>query len=479
MESLIKDVYDPLHQNPEVYLDQSTFKSLFPEGHIKIIFAAHQTMIKDLRSKREAWSPTQTVGDIFKDMCGYLRLYSRYAETYTQIEEALENIRKDKKFVTFLQEKWPKIEPTTYLSSLLITPIQRIPRYQMLLESLLKKTWKYHPDYEKLATALAEMIKTAKHVNDKAKEAENAKKLVLVDHSIQGMKGKVSDSIVAANRKYVKEGFLLQRTEKGEWKKRYFFLLSDMLIRARANRKQKGTYIFIEKVNLKRMEVFRTLQSDVKDLVSKEMRSKSFELQHPHPIRYTLQAGSPEEKNDWCCEFEKLLSELHDAETKHEEALKKISINKASKAKAQISQTLMYTINQTNQTPSSGVRDRIQSAKSASTGVASYQSRTVDPNTFRALKASVKEEKDKEKDKDKELPEKKEKRKTDKAEKVEKVEKVEEEHKEPEESEKKTTINTKIPPTSHYHTLGGGAGKMNYREMMAQYKQARQQEKKE
>jgi len=127
--------------------------------------------------------------------------------------------------MAFLKEKWPNIEPVSHLSSLLITPIQRIPRYQMLLESLYKKTWKTHVDYETLGNALSEMIKTAKHVNDKAKEADNAKKLVLIDASLFGMKSKVSETIVAANRKFVKEGFLHQRTDKGEWKKRYFFFI--------------------------------------------------------------------------------------------------------------------------------------------------------------------------------------------------------------------------------------------------------------
>jgi len=163
-------------------------------------------------------------------MCGFLRLYTKYAETYSEVEDTLEHLKKEKKFATFLKEKWPdKGDPIGQLSSLLITPIQRIPRYQMLLDSLYKKTWTTHTDYAAIGTALEEMKKTAQHVNDKAKEADNAKKLVLIDTSLIGLK----KSLVAANRKFVKEGFLHQRTEKGEWKKRYFFLFSDCMIRAR------------------------------------------------------------------------------------------------------------------------------------------------------------------------------------------------------------------------------------------------------
>jgi len=171
--------------------------------------------------------------------------------------------------------------------------------------------------------------------------------------------------------------------------------LSDLLIRARANRKQKGSYIFIEKVNLKRMELARTLQFDVKDLVSKDLRPRCFEVIHPHPIRYTLLAATIEDKNEWCIAFERLLEELHEAEAKHEEAVKKISVNKAHMAKSLIAQSLMqHATVKVPGTTSSGslLRDRMQSAKSgsgsgggSSAGSAgSSKSRTADPSTIRA-----------------------------------------------------------------------------------------------
>jgi len=54
--------------------------------------------------------------------------------------------------MTLIKDKWPTLDPVVKLSSLLITPIQRIPRYQMLIESLLKNTWKSHEDYQQLSS---------------------------------------------------------------------------------------------------------------------------------------------------------------------------------------------------------------------------------------------------------------------------------------------------------------------------------------
>jgi hypothetical protein len=40
------------------------------------------------------------------------------------------------------------------LGSFLIMPVQRIPRYALLLRDLLKNTWEDHPDYENIQKAL-------------------------------------------------------------------------------------------------------------------------------------------------------------------------------------------------------------------------------------------------------------------------------------------------------------------------------------
>jgi len=55
------------------------------------------------------------------------------------------------------------------LDSYLILPIQRIPRYVLLLQELVKHTWKDHADYQKLCEAWDKMQKTANYMNEKKK----------------------------------------------------------------------------------------------------------------------------------------------------------------------------------------------------------------------------------------------------------------------------------------------------------------------
>jgi len=250
-----------------------------------------------------------------------------------------------------------------------------------MLESLYKKTWSTHADYAALGTALEEMKKTAQHVNDKAKEADNAKKLVHIDNTLIGLK----KSLVAANRKFVKEGFLYQRTDKGEWKKRYFFLFSDCMIRARPSRKQKGTYIFIEKVTLKKGAVSTNLGSDIEPEIDEEHRKRYFEFNQPHPVRYILGAATVEDRNDWCAAIQRALEDVNEVEREHEEVAKKISVQKAHMAKNLIAASLMQHATLSPGTMSGsggGYRERLGSSGKS----LPQKSMTADPSNIRAYK---------------------------------------------------------------------------------------------
>ena len=72
------------------------------------------------------------------------------------------------------------------LESFLITPVQRIPRYNLLLKEIVKNTWKTHPDYEDLVAAMEKIRETALYVNERAREAENLAKMITLQSNITG-----------------------------------------------------------------------------------------------------------------------------------------------------------------------------------------------------------------------------------------------------------------------------------------------------
>ena len=52
----------------------------------------------------------------------------------------------------------PAVKPGLTLPMYLITPVQRIPRYRLLLKDIIKKTPEDHPDYPQLVQAEEKMV---------------------------------------------------------------------------------------------------------------------------------------------------------------------------------------------------------------------------------------------------------------------------------------------------------------------------------
>jgi len=106
---------------------------------------------------------------------------------YPTAVQTLNDLKKGSKFRNFLvnAEKLPVMNGYR-LIDLIIMPVQRIPRYKMLLEKLLEETPVDHIDYPILEEARTKMTKLAEYVNEKKREAENLEQVLKVQDRLSG-----------------------------------------------------------------------------------------------------------------------------------------------------------------------------------------------------------------------------------------------------------------------------------------------------
>ncbi len=98
------------------------------------------------------------------------------------------------------------------LSSLLITPIQRVPRYKLLLEELLRHTDTSHADYHGLAKAFDHVKKLALHINEEVRASENRRVMLALQDELSG-----SETLLAPHRSFIRKGMLTKvLTDKHE-----------------------------------------------------------------------------------------------------------------------------------------------------------------------------------------------------------------------------------------------------------------------
>jgi len=156
-----------------------------------------------------------------------LHIYADYATNHcTTIRTMIELDKKRPQLMTFLQEI-QNTERVLDLMSLLIQPIQRIPRYRLLLQDLIKCTYATHEDYKPLKVALKKIKKIANEVNETVRRSEDFLKLTEIKR-VFGSPDELSGFVVEG-RKFHYQGMLSKVCRK-DIKRRYFYLLSDRLL---------------------------------------------------------------------------------------------------------------------------------------------------------------------------------------------------------------------------------------------------------
>lgn len=89
--------------------------------------------------------------------------YTLYASRYDAAQEEFKELMKENAAFAAYMTKWREDQGGRTLSDFLIQPVQRIPRYNLLLSDLLKRTESTHPDYANLQQALANMQSVASY----------------------------------------------------------------------------------------------------------------------------------------------------------------------------------------------------------------------------------------------------------------------------------------------------------------------------
>ena len=97
----------------------------------------------------ESWEENSKLGDVIMKVVNYFMLYPVYVSEFEiQMKTLRETKKSNPKFAEFLNEAFVKMEDKSNdLGSLLVTPVQRIPRYLMLVKELLKYTWQEHVSF--------------------------------------------------------------------------------------------------------------------------------------------------------------------------------------------------------------------------------------------------------------------------------------------------------------------------------------------
>ncbi|XP_061932989.1 rho guanine nucleotide exchange factor 17 isoform X3 [Apis cerana] len=232
LQILVNKYLQPLKSSENAGLvDSATVDEIFYQ--IPAILNHHEVFLEELRKRLDTWELKQTIGDVFLDVFTkpvVLETYTLFLDNWKSARKAIKTTCQAKPaFARFLETMEREHKGKLGLDQLLIKPVQKIPRYELLIQRLLKHTDTTHPDFELLQAAQKEVHELVVKINCTERESleweQQQTTLREVQALVEGLAG-----IVTNDRAFIRQDLVTIASNQGTRKERALFLFSDLLV---------------------------------------------------------------------------------------------------------------------------------------------------------------------------------------------------------------------------------------------------------
>ncbi|EFA85781.1 pleckstrin domain-containing protein [Heterostelium album PN500] len=298
LEVIVQYYLKPLRAIQPPLVSVKTLQQVF--GHIEDLLTVNRELLNSIQDRMTTWYSNKKMGDIFLKLAPYLKMYTEYCSNYDRaISKLKEKSTESKDFGLFLKKISVESAFGLDLTSLLIMPVQRIPRYKLLLQSLIHLTPKEFSDYKVIEEALAKVSEVADHINESIREKQNSEKILSIQRRFTGY----VPPLLAPLRTFIREGYLTKVCRK-EPKKRWFILFSDALVYGTKTETTVANPIY------KFHRLLPLANSKLVNLDDKDSKYKnSFQIIHTTKS-FTVFADNEQEKASWIQSIESQLKFL-------------------------------------------------------------------------------------------------------------------------------------------------------------------------
>ena len=187
------------------------------------------------------WTEQSSLGGFLLKYIPFFKMYTMFVNNHEHSSKVIASLqdgtgKKATRFQKLCASASALTANSLPLESLLITPIQRVPRYVLLVAELLKYTPETHHDHAKLVESLTKLKSVATDINESMKRQDGALKLLNLDRKFDG-----SLSFIHPGRRLLHQGKLAKISRKAHIMYE-FFLFNDLLIYAKKSKVQSGKW---------------------------------------------------------------------------------------------------------------------------------------------------------------------------------------------------------------------------------------------
>ncbi|XP_024228739.1 FYVE, RhoGEF and PH domain-containing protein 4 isoform X1 [Oncorhynchus tshawytscha] len=297
-----------LHLLDQVFcarLTQEAGKGLFPVDVVRTIFSNissihtfhSQFLLPDLETHMGQWSVSPRLGDVMQQHAPFLRMYAEYVMSFNHAMELLRVwTERSAPFRNVIQDiQSQEVCGSLTLQHHMLEPVQRLPRYEMLLRDYLKRLPDDDSDHSHAEKSLQVISMAATHSNSAIRQSENLKKLL----EIYEMLGGEEEDVMNPSNEFIREGRILMLAARHSAMERHLFLLNNMLLCCTPRFSLGGQRFTVRtRIDVEGMTVQRTTNEH-----------------HPHTFQVSgkertlertldLQASSEQDEEDWIKAFQ-------------------------------------------------------------------------------------------------------------------------------------------------------------------------------
>ncbi|XP_026576677.1 FYVE, RhoGEF and PH domain-containing protein 3 [Pseudonaja textilis] len=228
------------------------------------------------------------LGDILQKLAPFLKMYGEYVKNFDRAMDMVNTwMQRSSPFKDVIQNiQKQEICGNLTLQHHMLEPVQRIPRYELLLKDYLKKLPGESPDRKDAEKSLELISTAANHSNAAIRKMEKMHKLLEVYERLGG-----EEDIVNPANELIKEGHIQKLSAKnGTAQDRYLFLFNSMVLYCVPKLRLIGQKFSVrEKIDIAGLQVQEIVKQNVTHTFSITGKKRSLELQ----------ARTEEEKKDW------------------------------------------------------------------------------------------------------------------------------------------------------------------------------------
>ncbi|KAK3864314.1 hypothetical protein Pcinc_029991 [Petrolisthes cinctipes] len=198
-------------------------------SNVKSIYKLHHDfLLPQLEDRMAQWHLNPKIGDIMKSFAPFLKMYTEYVRNFDNAMTLINQWQAKSPRFAAIMDDIHAMEAcgNLTLQHHMLSPVQRIPRYEMLLRDYLRKLPEDSPDRHDTEKALHLVSTAANHANDAMKKIDKFEKLLEIQESLGG-----AEDLVSPTRELIKEGKIIKISARsGDHQERYIFLLTDLLL---------------------------------------------------------------------------------------------------------------------------------------------------------------------------------------------------------------------------------------------------------